>query len=365
MGEGNLSGLLDITQRAVCEGCHRFIHDRYLLRVQDGLWHERCMQCATCKEPLKNTCFLRDKKLYCKRDYKRLFAVRCRGCGEVVSAAELVMRLAAAVFHVRCFCCSVCACRLQKGDRCVLRAGRLLCARDYQQQPDSPATSDSGKSDNEEREEEEGGFKAARDCNRSPDTDHKRPKRPRTILTTQQRRAFKASFEVSSKPCRKVRETLAAETGLSVRVVQVWFQNQRAKMKKLARRQQQQQQQIQSPPEDNHDNQSHLSVPSCTTAPLCGGMNTDMDSLGSYSSLPQQQAVVLEQQGFNMDPFRQGLTPPRMPGDHMHPYGCEALYNEMDGDPLCHLGDCLSSADPSVLTPIDRLYSMQDSYFTS
>lgn len=35
--------------------------------------------------------------------------------------------------------------------------------------------------------------------------DSRRPKRPRTILTTQQRRAFKASFEVSSKPCRKVR----------------------------------------------------------------------------------------------------------------------------------------------------------------
>lgn len=37
--------------------------------------------------------------------------------------------------------------------------------------------------------------------------DPRRPKRPRTILTTQQRRAFKASFEVSSKPCRKVRGT--------------------------------------------------------------------------------------------------------------------------------------------------------------
>lgn len=51
-----------------------------------------------------------------------------------------------------------------------------------------------------------------------------------------QRRQFKASFEVSAKPCRKVREALAKDTGLSVRVVQVWFQNQRAKMKKIQRK---------------------------------------------------------------------------------------------------------------------------------
>ncbi|VDK58979.1 unnamed protein product [Gongylonema pulchrum] len=35
----------------------------------------------------------------------------------------------------------------------------------------------------------------------------------------------------------KVREQLAKETNLSVRVVQVWFQNQRAKMKKIQRKQ--------------------------------------------------------------------------------------------------------------------------------
>lgn len=35
----------------------------------------------------------------------------------------------------------------------------------------------------------------------------------------------------------QARETLAKDTGLTVRVVQVWFQNQRAKMKKLAKRQ--------------------------------------------------------------------------------------------------------------------------------
>ncbi len=47
------------------------------------------------------------------------------------------------------------------------------------------------------------------------------PKRPRTILTTQQRRTFKASFDLSPKPCRKIREGLAKETGLSIRIVQV------------------------------------------------------------------------------------------------------------------------------------------------
>ncbi|XP_061094904.1 LIM homeobox transcription factor 1-alpha [Conger conger] len=346
--------LADLTEKAVCEGCHRLIRDKYLLRVNDGFWHERCVHCAACREPLQNTCFLKEKKLYCKRDYANLIAVRCHGCAEVIAPAELVMRAREAVYHLRCFRCCVCACQLQKGDHCVLREGQLLCARDYEGLA-SPTSSDSGKSDEEEDEPE----KTASGGNGVEDADHKRPKRPRTILTTQQRRAFKASFEVSSKPCRKVRETLAAETGLSVRVVQVWFQNQRAKMKKLARRQQQQQQQQQQP-QDPHNPQNLHAVSSC------GSLNPEMDGLSSYPGLqPQQQIITLEQQVYKMDPFRQGLTPPQMPGDHMHPYGSEGLYGEMDGNSICHLGDCLSSTDASRLNPIDRLYSMQDSYFTS
>lgn len=47
----------------------------------------------------------------------------------------------------------------------------------------------------------------------------------RTILTTQQRRAFKASFDISPKPCRKIREGLAKDTGLSIRIVQVGFRD--------------------------------------------------------------------------------------------------------------------------------------------
>ncbi|XP_026161201.1 LIM homeobox transcription factor 1-alpha [Mastacembelus armatus] len=347
-------------QRAVCAGCHRLIRDRFLLRVTDGLWHEECVRCAACGDALTNSCFLRDRKLYCKRDYVDLFAVRCGGCAKAISPAELVMRAGASVFHLHCFTCSVCSCRLQTGDRCILKEGQLLCAReDYHQCLTSPTSSETGKSDDEDEEEEESGRVTGRQI-RSEDLESKRPKRPRTILTTQQRRTFKASFEVSSKPCRKVRETLAAETGLSVRVVQVWFQNQRAKMKKLARRQQQQQEQQQT-----QEQREHPSPPSR------GSLASDMERLGSsYSHIQPQQQIgltTLDQQDYDMDPFRQGLTPPQMPGDHMHPYGFRSLYDDVDRDPLCHVADndCLSLGDSSLLTPIDHLYSMQDSYFTS
>uniref|UniRef100_A0A4W5JLR8 LIM homeobox transcription factor 1, alpha n=1 Tax=Hucho hucho TaxID=62062 RepID=A0A4W5JLR8_9TELE len=282
--------------QTVCVGCHRLIRDKYLLSVIDGLWHEQCVRCVVCGDPLKNTCFLRDQKLYCKRDYANLFAVRCGGCAEAISPAELVMHAGAAVFHLACFSCSLCSCRLQTGDCCVLREGRLLCARDYNQEVDRPTSSDSGTGS---EKGDEGSVKASgRRGGGADDPEHKRPKRPRTILTTHQRRAFKASFEVSSKPCRKVRETLAAETGLSVRVVQVWFQNQRAKMKKLARRQQQQQQQQQ------HEQPAHHTgrLLYCTT----------------------HWAQTSE---YDMEPFRQGLTPPQMPGDHMHPYGKYKQYS--------------------------------------
>uniref|UniRef100_A0A9L0TKZ4 LIM homeobox transcription factor 1 alpha n=1 Tax=Equus caballus TaxID=9796 RepID=A0A9L0TKZ4_HORSE len=295
----------------------------------------------------------------------RLFAVKCGGCFEAIAPNEFVMRAQKSVYHLSCFCCCVCERQLQKGDEFVLKEGQLLCKGDYEKEREllslvSPAASDSGKSDDEESlcKSAHGTGKGAAEDGK----DHKRPKRPRTILTTQQRRAFKASFEVSSKPCRKVRETLAAETGLSVRVVQVWFQNQRAKMKKLARRQQQQQQ----------DQQNTQRLNSGQTN---GGGSAGMEGImNPYTALPTpQQLLAIEQSVYSSDPFRQGLTPPQMPGDHMHPYGAEPLFHDLDSDDtsLSNLGDCFlatSEAGPlqsRVGNPIDHLYSMQNSYFTS
>ncbi|KPP75432.1 hypothetical protein Z043_105319 [Scleropages formosus] len=56
---------------SVCEGCHRPISDRFLMRVNESSWHEECLQCAACQQPLSTSCYLRDRKLYCKLDYQQ------------------------------------------------------------------------------------------------------------------------------------------------------------------------------------------------------------------------------------------------------------------------------------------------------
>ncbi|XP_031426763.1 LIM homeobox transcription factor 1, beta b [Clupea harengus] len=359
----------DCQHPSVCEGCQRPIADRFLMRVNDSSWHEECLQCAVCQQPLTASCYFRERKLYCKHDYQQLFATKCSGCLEKIAPTEFVMRALECVYHLNCFCCCVCDRQLRKGDEFVLKDAQLLCKSDYEKEKDllgsvSPEESDSEKSDDEDLDIKPG--KGSAGPGKDDGKDPRRPKRPRTILTTSQRRAFKASFEVSSKPCRKVRETLAAETGLSVRVVQVWFQNQRAKMKKLARRQQQQQEQ---------QNSQRLGQGRSGLGRGLGQevMSNRMEGMMSYTPLaPSQQLVSMETNGYSTDAFQQGLTPPQMPGDHMNPYGNDSIFHDIDSDTsLTSLSDCfmasseVSSLQARVGNPIDRLYSMQSSYFAS
>lgn len=61
----------------------------------------------------------------------------------------------------------------------------------------------------------------------------------------------------------------------------------------------------------------------CPTAQTTGGNSAGMEGImNPYTALPTpQQLLAIEQSVYSSDPFRQGLTPPQMPGDHMHPYG--------------------------------------------
>ncbi|KAF8796682.1 LIM homeobox transcription factor 1-beta like protein [Argiope bruennichi] len=276
------------TKKELCSACQQPIIDRYIMRVMDNSWHEGCLTCSVCHIHLSHTCYSRDRKLYCKADYDKLFAVKCTGCVLPIAPTELVMRALDHVYHLPCFVCVGCGRQLQKGDQFVIRSGRLYCRPDFEKEMAVMQIVTRG----------ENGQLTTAGHNGQPRQDGRRgPKRPRTILTTAQRRAFKASFEISQKPCRKVRESLAKETGLSVRIVQVWFQNQRAK----------------------YYSSSH---------PDAQYMKSDI-SMDSDNSLGGLEDVLISQ-------------------------------GQATG-----IGDGGGHIFPSSVNPIDKLYSMQTSYFSS
>lgn len=211
------------------------------------------------------------------------------------------------------------------------------------------------------------------------------PKRPRTILTSAQRRQFKASFELSPKPCRKVREALAKDTGLSVRVVQVWFQNQRAKMKKIQRKAKQ-------------DGDKHSDKDSCKDdkgikqeSPNSEhGHYLGLD--GSFSSQPLNPNMPYSPEG---KPLIHSLATHKLtPFAHFPDYHgnsndsfCSSDIS-LDGSNFDHLDEATSDtlslqnvelhshghnnshesgigSLSSGINPIDKLYLMQNSYFNS
>ncbi|XP_071552882.1 LIM homeobox transcription factor 1-alpha-like isoform X1 [Panulirus ornatus] len=351
----------------VCEGCGRTIQDRFIMRVIDTSWHEDCLVCCVCRVQLQHSCFARDNKIYCKLDYDRLFSVKCAGCGDRLLPHELVMRAQSLVFHLHCFACVVCCQVLQKGDQYVLRGHQLFCRADYEKEmfllqqhgPQSEWLSPLGDD-------------FIVDDGSRPRDGRRGPKRPRTILTSAQRKQFMASFSVSPKPCRKVREQLAKETGLSVRVVQVWFQNQRAKMKKLQRRAKQTEHNNND--KDDKDEKGEGGKKEASGEGQYGGL-TPIDSLDSpYATTPKSSAVPYSPEGESF---------PAHSGDSF--CGSDISFEEGRMDQFDDQAEMSSGggavppqtqAPPDVpsmvgvpgtmypqINPIDKLYLMQNSYF--
>lgn len=57
-----------------CVGCGNEIQDKFILRVAPDLeWHASCLKCQECNQYLDEscTCFVRDGRTYCKKDYDR------------------------------------------------------------------------------------------------------------------------------------------------------------------------------------------------------------------------------------------------------------------------------------------------------
>ncbi|XP_065080539.1 LIM/homeobox protein Lhx3 isoform X2 [Ochlerotatus camptorhynchus] len=194
-----------------CGGCHELILDRFILKVSDRTWHAKCLQCSDCHVQLNEKCFARNGQLFCKDDFFKRYGTKCAACDLGIPPTQVVRRAQDNVYHLQCFMCSMCSRQLNTGDEFYLvDDGKLICKPDYEAAKAKGLYLSDGSLDGESSN-----------------------KRPRTTITAKQLETLKSAYNSSPKPARHVREQLSQDTGLDMRVVQVWFQNRRAKEKRL------------------------------------------------------------------------------------------------------------------------------------
>nr|QRF78307.1 Lhx1/5 [Priapulus caudatus] len=234
-----------------CAGCERPILDRFLLNVLDRAWHAKCVQCCECKQNLTEKCFSRDGKLFCRTDFFRRYGTKCAGCTLGISPSDLVRRARNKVFHLKCFTCMVCRKQLSTGEELyVLDENKFICKEDYLNnknaepeidtdgeseacaEPDDDKTPSIGDDDASltGKDTKDGESRPSSEQENSGGT---KRRGPRTTIKAKQLETLKAAFAATPKPTRHIREQLAQETGLNMRVIQVWFQNRRSKERRM------------------------------------------------------------------------------------------------------------------------------------
>nr|CAI5863753.1 unnamed protein product [Callosobruchus analis] len=227
-----------------------------------------------------------------------MFAVtRCGRCHAGIAANELVMRARDLVYHLHCFSCTACGIPLSKGDHFGMREGLIYCSLCYRPHYESldycdpidpidmmyrggespgyypsntPPQSTKGRPRKRKIAPDEGS-----PCGEMPVTmrmaaatlemlqqgelsssmeslsydssvtspassngqQTQRTKRMRTSFKHHQLRTMKTYFAINQNPDAKDLKQLAQKTGLSKRVLQVWFQNARAKWRRNLMRQ--------------------------------------------------------------------------------------------------------------------------------
>eukprot|EP00731_Ephydatia_muelleri_P016860 Em0009g1284a len=225
----------------VCNGCRRPIEDQFHFTISpDTEWHVSCLLCFKCNSTLEGsgTCFMKEGRPYCRRDYVQLFGIQCAGCDSQIQPNDLVMRAKNQVFHMECFKCSSCDCKLLPGDQYGISNGRLLCRSDLDvlcEGVQSPTDTGSGS---------EGSGSGTVEGSGSGTVGHKagsikrqnseKGPRVRTVLTEQQLQTLRNVYAANPRPDALLKEHLVERTGLSSRVIRVWFQNKRCKDKKRA-----------------------------------------------------------------------------------------------------------------------------------
>ncbi|XP_031426544.2 insulin gene enhancer protein isl-1 isoform X3 [Clupea harengus] len=274
---------------SLCVGCGNQIHDQYILRVSPDLeWHAACLKCAECNQYLDEscTCFVRDGKTYCKRDYIRLYGIKCAKCNIGFSKNDFVMRARSKVYHIECFRCVACSRQLIPGDEFALREDGLFCRADH----DVVERATLGAGDplsplHPARPLQMAEPISARQPALRPHV-HKQPEkttRVRTVLNEKQLHTLRTCYNANPRPDALMKEQLVEMTSLSPRVIRVWFQNKRCKDKKRSILMKQLQSQA---PNDKSNIQGMTGTPMVATSPERhdGGLQANQVEVQSYQA---------------------------------------------------------------------------------
>nr|QFQ66900.1 ISL1-like protein [Hofstenia miamia] len=227
---------------SLCVGCGGLIHDQFILRVAPDLeWHAKCLRCAACKGTLDDStsCYVKDGKTYCRKDYFELFSVKCAECKLAFEKTDFIMKAANKIFHVECFRCGICNRQLLPGDEFALRKDGIYCRED------SENLDKNGNSFSEENHEQAelspdsclGDDRCGCKQEEKVHTKEKKgkdgkPTRVRTVLNEKQLHTLRTCYNANPRPDALMKEQLTEMTALSPRVIRVWFQNKRCKDKK-------------------------------------------------------------------------------------------------------------------------------------
>ncbi|XP_067295917.1 LIM/homeobox protein Lhx6 [Pseudorasbora parva] len=213
------SGCSSMSSSFICARCGTDIVDRQVLKVNGLTWHLKCLQCSVCTVSLghHNSCFVRNKEIFCRTHYNSTFGIKCVGCGHQVSALDWVRRAGNGIYHLTCFACFFCKRQLSTGEEFGLMENQVLCHIHYNVMLlNLQNMSDNGNDL----------YRALPMQYLSP------PKRPRTSFTSEQLQIMQTHFIQDKNPDAQTLQRLADMTGLSRRVIQVWFQNCRARQKR-------------------------------------------------------------------------------------------------------------------------------------
>ncbi|KAK2920667.1 hypothetical protein Q8A73_000152 [Channa argus] len=237
---------VSIQEPIMCFGCGEQVCDRFFLLAASRVWHSICLRCSQCQCELQThpSLFWRDGNIYCLQDYCRMFGGgQCARCFQPIPASALVMRSGELTFHPHCFSCQKCDVKLLPGNLYCMQGQNLYCQSHYyddrgvplshDRQPKPHLTEEAAHNQvSGEGEDSVSSPEPRVDDRMTGGRTRRRTKRIRTCFRSEQLRALESYFAQKHNPDGKDWTCLAHKTGLPKRVLQVWFQNARAKLRR-------------------------------------------------------------------------------------------------------------------------------------